>query len=59
MRILIKYEKKAVKAKLENNKENAFLSKKLATIIRDVEIDFNFDELIQNPDFEKLTNTLQ
>ena len=51
-----KIEKKGVKLKLEKNKENAFLSKKLATIITDVDIEFNFDDLIQIPDFEKLQN---
>ncbi len=49
-----KIDKKGVKAKLEKNKENAFLSKKLATIIRDVDLEFNFTDTIQVPDFEKL-----
>ncbi|MCW8849675.1 MAG: DNA polymerase I [Melioribacteraceae bacterium] len=51
-----KIEKKGVRLKLESNKENAFLSKKLATIIKDVDIEFNFDDLMQIPDFEKLNN---
>ncbi len=47
-------EKKSVKTKLEEYKESAFLSKKLATIITDVDIDFNFSEGIKQPNFEKL-----
>lgn len=47
-------EKKGVKSKLEENKENAFLSKKLATIVTDVEIEFDFDQNAKIPDFEKI-----
>ncbi len=47
-------EKKSVKTKLEEYKESAFLSKKLATIVTDVEMDFNFSAGIKEPNFEKL-----
>ncbi|MCB9206912.1 MAG: DNA polymerase I [Ignavibacteriales bacterium] len=49
-----KIEKKGIVTKLEVNKDNAFLSKKLATIVHDVNIDFNFEDKIKQPDFEKL-----
>lgn len=49
-----KIEKESTKTKLEQNKKNAFLSKKLATIVTDVDIDFNFSERIKQPNFEKL-----
>ena len=39
-----KITKKALKEKLENGKEIAYLSQYLATIKKDVEIDFNFNE---------------
>lgn len=43
------------KEKVEANKELAFLSKKLATIITDVEVDFNFDDAkVGEYDKEKL-----
>lgn len=43
------------KEKVENNREQAFLSKKLATIITDVEVEFDEKELLlENPDSEKL-----
>jgi DNA polymerase-1 len=47
-------EKKSVKTKLEEYKESAFLSKKLATIVTDVDMEFNFSEGIKEPNFEKL-----
>ncbi|MBK7106721.1 MAG: DNA polymerase I [Ignavibacteriae bacterium] len=47
-------DKPAIKNKLEQNRENAFLSKKLATIVTNVEMDFDFETKIKNPDFEKL-----
>lgn len=48
-------EKPAVKKKLLENKENAFLSKELATIVRDVPFELNFEEAkFHNPDFDKL-----
>ncbi|MDZ7763305.1 MAG: 5'-3' exonuclease H3TH domain-containing protein [Melioribacteraceae bacterium] len=51
-----KIEKKGVRTKLEKGKEDAFLSKELATIITDVEFDFNIDKTkYEQPDFEKLT----
>lgn len=47
--------KGAVKTKLENDKESAFLSKKLAKIVRNMPIDFNLDELkYQGADIAKL-----
>jgi len=52
---LEKIEKESIRKKLNGNKENAFLSKKLATIVKDVEMEFDFDKNIQEPDFEKLT----
>jgi len=48
-------DKKSVKTKLENNKDNAFLSKTLATIVNDVDVEFRFDELIKTPDYDKLS----
>lgn len=41
--------KGSVKTKLENDRESAFLSKKLATIVRDMPIDADMDELIIKP----------
>ena len=55
-------EKKGLRTKLETNKENAFLSKKLATIIDDVELDYNFKDHYTGPDMtklEKLFNELE
>lgn len=47
--------KGAVKTRLENDKESAFLSKKLATIVRDMPIDVNLEELRFNgPKVEEL-----
>lgn len=47
--------KGSVKTKLENDKESAFLSKKLATIVRDMPIDADMDELIIKPtNYEEL-----
>lgn len=43
---LDKIEKQSIRKKLEENKENAFLSKDLATIRKDVPIEFNFDSMI-------------
>ncbi len=48
-------EKAGVKKKLEMNKENAFLSKELATIYCDVPINFDFVKAkLTHPDFEKV-----
>ncbi|MBI9072301.1 MAG: DNA polymerase I [Melioribacteraceae bacterium] len=53
-----KISKKGIQKKLIEFKENAFLSKKLATIVHDVNYDFEFERAkFTNPDFEKL-NTL-
>ncbi|PID59566.1 MAG: DNA polymerase I [Ignavibacteriae bacterium] len=49
-----KIEKKGVRNKLEVNKENAFLSKKLAKIVTDIDMEFNFNNQMEQPDFEKL-----
>ncbi len=47
--------KNSVRNKLKIDKENAYMSKTLATIIRDVPIDFKLDDYkCQNPDLEKL-----
>lgn len=49
-------EKQSIVNKLKENKENAFLSKELATIHTDVPFDFNLDEaLYEKPDINKLT----
>ncbi len=52
---LDKIEKESVRKKLEANRENAFLSKELATIITDmpIEIDFEHAKFVK-PDFKKL-----
>ncbi len=51
-----KIEKAGVKKKLEEGKENAFLSKELATIVTDVDFEFNIEDAkFSEPDFEKLT----
>lgn len=48
-------QKPAVKNKLEANKENAFLSKYLVTIIRNVKTELQLNDITKNtPDFEKL-----
>lgn len=48
---------KSVKTKLEKNREEAFLSKELVTILKNVPIEVNFDEFSgMKPDFEKLEN---
>lgn len=47
-------DKKGLQTKLETNKENAFLSKKLATIIDNVDLDYDFKSQMREPDFEKL-----
>ena len=50
-----KIEKEGLKQKLLNGKENAFLSKELATIHTEVPLDFNFDKAVfQEPDITKL-----
>ncbi|HCY77586.1 MAG TPA: DNA polymerase I [Ignavibacteriales bacterium] len=52
-------DKAGIKKKLEDSKENAFLSKDLATIYCDVPIDFDFEHAkFSNPDFEKLKEIL-
>ncbi len=52
--------KDSVKQKLNSDKENAFLSKKLGTIVRDVPIDLNIEHYILKPhDTEKLYNLLR
>ncbi|KUG26068.1 dna polymerase i [hydrocarbon metagenome] len=51
-----KIEKAGVKKKLEEGKENAFLSKELATIVTDVDFEFNLEDAkFSEPDFETLT----
>lgn len=48
-------EKAGIKNKLIENKENAFLSKELATIHCDLPIEFDFEKAkFQQPDFDKL-----
>lgn len=48
-------EKPGIKKKLELNKDNAFLSKELATIFCDVPINFDFVKAkLTHPDFEKV-----
>ena len=48
-------DKAGIKKKLEAGKENAFLSKDLATIFCDVPIKFDFEHAkFSNPDFDKL-----
>lgn len=48
-------EKPGIKKKLEVGKENAFLSKELATIHCDVPMEFNFEKAkFEKPDFNKL-----
>ncbi len=50
-----KIEKKGIKNKLIENKENAFLSKELATIHREVPLEFDFDKCkFTKPNFDKL-----
>ncbi len=49
-----KIEKKGVRTKLLNSKEKAFLSKRLATIVTDVDLDFNFDKSMPEPNFDKI-----
>ena len=52
---LDKVDKPAVKKKLEENKENAFLSKELVTINCNVPIDFDFYKAkFEKPQFDKL-----
>jgi DNA polymerase-1 len=52
---LDKIEKKGIRTKLEDGKDNAFLSKELATIICDVPFDFDLkDTVFETPNTEKL-----
>ncbi|MDQ7816150.1 MAG: DNA polymerase I [Melioribacteraceae bacterium] len=52
-------EKPAVANKLKENKENAFLSKELATIHTEVPFEFNLENAkYQKPDLDKLTKLL-
>ena len=52
---LDKVEKPGTKKKLEENKDNAFLSKELATINCKVPMDFDFNKAkFEKPDFDKL-----
>lgn len=52
---LNKIEKASVRKKLEAGKENASLSKELATIHTEVPLEFNFEDArFEKPDFEKL-----
>ena len=53
--------KKALKEKLINEKDNAVLSQKLATINREVPLDFSIDKLryTKLPDFKKLEEMLK
>jgi len=51
--------KEAIKSKLENGREKAFLSKELATIVTDIPINIDFEnENWRNLDFEKLSSFL-
>ncbi|MDC1068995.1 DNA polymerase I, partial [Candidatus Kapabacteria bacterium] len=55
-----KITKKAAKTKLENDKELAFLSKKLVTIKIDCPIDFTIDDTkLEKANFEKLDNLFE
>ncbi|MDD3557694.1 MAG: DNA polymerase I [Melioribacteraceae bacterium] len=50
-----KIDKKGVKNKLIDSKENAFLSKELATIITDIDFEIDFDKAkFTKPDFDTL-----
>jgi len=52
-------DKAGIKKKLETSKENAFLSKDLATIYCEVPIDFDFEHAkFTEPDFEKVKEIL-
>ena len=52
-------DKAGIKKKLETSKENAFLSKDLATIYCEVPIEFDFEHAkFTNPDFEKTKEIL-
>lgn len=51
-----KIEKAGVKNKLEQGKENAIISKELATIVTDVDFEFNLEDAkFCEPDYDKLT----
>ena len=52
-------DKAGIKKKLEASKENAFLSKDLATIHCEVPLEFDFEHAkFTNPDFEKVKEIL-
>lgn len=51
--------KGALQKKVIEGKESALLSKKLATIKRDVEVDFTLDDLAFKPDYNNLVKFLQ
>ena len=54
-----KIEKEGIKQKLIDGKENAFLSKELATIHTEVPLEFDFEKAVFNkPDLEKLNKIL-
>jgi DNA polymerase-1 len=54
-----KIDKAGIKKKLEISKENAFLSKDLATIFCEVPIDFDFEKTrFSDPDFDKVKEIL-
>lgn len=51
-----KIEKAGIRKKLEEGKANAFLSKELATIVTDVDFDFNLEDAkFCEPDYDALT----
>ena len=48
--------KGSLRTKLENDRESAFLSKKLATIVRDMPLEADMDELlVKSTDYERLS----
>lgn len=51
---------KAIREKIENGREQAELSKYLATIVRDVDVEFDFDKTnIELPDISSVTDFLR
>lgn len=51
---------KSIREKIENGREQAELSKYLATIVRDVDVDFDFDKTnIELPDISEVTEFLR
>ena len=48
--------KGATKTKLENDRDNAFMSYEIATIYKDVPLDFNIEDLIYNGPNDSLNN---